>query len=109
MGFRVRSIDVNGTPQQAAGEVATLGALEQVQASGGNDRTKIIGGAVVGAVLGRIFGGSTKATVIGAAAGGAAGTAAARASRSGDACLPQGSTLQLTLARDIVFGRDGPI
>jgi hypothetical protein len=109
IGFHVRSIDVNGVPQQAVGDVATLGALEQVQAPGGNDRNKIIGGAVAGAVLGRIFGGSTKATVIGAAAGGAAGTVAARAGRSSEACLPQGSTLQLTLARDIVMRRDGPI
>jgi hypothetical protein len=105
--FRVRAIDVNGSPRVADGDVATLGAMEKVQASGGNDRTKVIGGAVAGAVLGQIFGRSTKATVIGAAAGAAAGTVAAHASRSTDACLPVGSSLRFTLSRDIVVRHDG--
>ena len=100
--FRVRSVDVNGEPQPVAGDVAVLGTMDKVQTSGGNDRTKVISGAVAGAVLGRIFGGSTKATVIGAAAGAAAGTVAARASQNSDACLPQGSPLRLTITRDIV-------
>jgi hypothetical protein len=103
--FHVRSIDVNGNPRPADGDVASLGSMEKVQASGGNDRTKVIGGAVAGAVLGQIFGRSTKATVIGAAAGAAAGTAAARATRATDACLPQGSPLRFTLSRDIVVRR----
>jgi hypothetical protein len=103
--FHVRSIDVNGNPQPADGDVALLGGMEKVQASGGNDRTKVIGGAIAGAVLGQIFGHSTKATVIGAAAGGAAGAAAAHATRSSDACLPQGSPLRFTLSRDIVVRR----
>ena len=103
--FRVRSIDVGGMPHPADGEVASLGSMEKVQASGGNDRTKVIGGAVAGAVLGQIFGRSTKATVIGAAAGAAAGTAAAHATRSSDACLPSGSPLRLTLSRDLVVRR----
>jgi hypothetical protein len=100
--FRVRSLDVNGEPQSVDGMVATLGPLEKVQAASGNDRTKVIGGAVAGAVLGRIFGGSTKSTVIGAAAGAAAGTAAAHATHTTDACLPVGSALRLTLSRAIV-------
>lgn len=103
--FRVRAIDVNGEPEQVDGDVTTLASLEKVQTAGSNDRTKVIGGVVVGAVLGRIFGHSTKATVIGAAAGAAAGTAAARASRNTDACLPGGSSLQLTLSREIVVHR----
>jgi hypothetical protein len=103
--FHVRSIDVNGNPRPADGDVASLGSMEKVQTSGGNDRTKVIGGAVAGAVLGQIFGRSTKATVIGAAAGAAAGTAAARATRATDACLPQGSPLRFTLSRDIVLRR----
>jgi hypothetical protein len=106
--FRVRSIDVNGEPQQAAGDVANLGTLEGVQSSSGNDRNKVIGGAVAGAVLGRIFGKSTKATVIGAAAGAAAGTVAAKRSQSSDACLPEGSPMRLTLTRDLVV-RHGSI
>lgn len=100
--FRVRSVDVNGEPQPVSGDVAVLGTMDRVQTAGGNDRTKVIGGAVAGAVLGRILGRSTKATVIGAAAGAAAGTVAARASQNSDACLPQGSPLRLTITRDIV-------
>jgi hypothetical protein len=107
--FRVRAIDVNGTSQPVDGNVATLGSLETVQSSSGNDKTKVIGGAIAGAVLGRIFGRSTKATVIGGAAGAAAGAAAAHASRSTDACLPVGSTLQLTLSREIVVQHAGAI
>jgi hypothetical protein len=100
--FRVRSVDVNGEPQPVAGDVAVLGTMEGVATAGGNDRTKVIGGAVAGAILGRILGKSTKATVIGAAAGAAAGTVAARSSQGSDACLPQGSPLRLTITRDIV-------
>ena len=107
--FRVRSIDVNGSPHPAEGDVATLGSLQKVETHTGNDRNKVIGGAVAGAVLGRIFGGSTKATVIGAAAGAAAGTVAGRASQTADACLPEGSALRLTLSRDMVMRRDGAI
>ena len=100
--FRVRSVDVNGEPHPVTGDVAVLGTMEGVATAGGNDRTKVIGGAVAGAILGRILGKSTKATVIGAAAGAAAGTAAARASQGSEACLPQGSPLRLTITRDIV-------
>lgn len=102
ISFRVRSIDVNGEPQPVAGDVAVLASMDKVESSSGNDRTKVIGGAVAGALLGRIFGKSTKATVIGAAAGAAAGSVAARNSQSSDACLPQGSPLRLTITRDIV-------
>jgi hypothetical protein len=103
--FRVRAIDVNGSARQADGDVATLASLEGGRTAGGNERTKVIGGAVAGAVLGQIFGKSTKATVIGAAAGAAAGTAAARTSRTSFACLPEGSALRLTLSRDLVMRR----
>jgi outer membrane biosynthesis protein TonB len=107
--FHVRAIDVNGEPYPADGEVATLGSMETVRSSSGNDRTKVIGGAVAGAVLGKIFGKSTKATVIGGAAGAAAGAAAAKASGSSDACLPEGTALRLTLSREIVVRRDGQL
>ena len=103
--FRVRSIDVNDSARPADGDVETLAALEAAQTSGGNERTKVIGGAVAGAVLGQVFGRSTKSTVIGAAAGAAAGTVAARSSRSSYACLPEGSDLRLTLSRDLVVRR----
>ncbi len=103
--FRVRSVEVNGDPVSATGDVASLGTMTAVNTSSGNDRNKVIGGAVAGAVLGRIFGKSTKATVIGAAAGAAAGTVAAKRSQSSDACLAEGSPMRLTLTRDIVVRR----
>ena len=102
IAFRVRAIDVDGVSRSAEGEVATLGPLEAVTTSAGNERNRVVGGAVVGAVLGRILGRSTRATVIGAATGAAAGTVAARRGESKDACLPDGSALQLTLSRDLV-------
>lgn len=107
--FRVRAIDVDGVPRAANGDVVTLGALEPVAGPSGNERSKVIGGAVAGAILGRILGGSTRATVIGGAAGAAAGTVAARRGQSTDACLPNGSPLQLTLSRDLVVPRAGAI
>lgn len=109
IAFRVRAIDVDGVARPADGDVATLGSLEPVQTASGNERTKVIGGAVAGAVLGRIFGHSTKATVIGAATGAAAGTVAARRSVTSDACLPNGSPLRLTLSRDLAVRRVGAI
>ena len=104
--FHVRAIDVDGQPYPADGEVATLSQMETERVSGGNDRTKVVGGAVAGAVLGRILGKSTKATVIGAAAGAAAGTAAARRSQGSEACIAVGSSIQLTLSREIVMRRE---
>ena len=107
--FHVRAIDVNGEPYPADGEVATLSEMETVRVSGGSDRTKVVGGAVAGAVLGRIFGKSTKATVIGAAAGAAAGTAAAKRAQGSEACIAAGSSIQLTLSREIVMRREGKL
>lgn len=109
INFRVRAIDVDGVARPADGDVATLGGLQPVQTASGDERTKVIGGAVAGAVLGRIFGHSTKATVIGAATGAAAGTVAARRSVTTDACLPNGSPLRLTLSRDLAVRRAGAI
>lgn len=107
--FRVRAIDVDGVARAAQGDVATLGALEPVHTSSGNERTKVIGGAVAGAILGRILGGSTRATVIGGAAGAAAGTVAAQRGGSSDACLPNGSAMRLTLSHDLQVPRSGAL
>jgi hypothetical protein len=105
--FHVRAIDVNGQSYPGEGDVATLSQMETERVSGGSDRTKVVGGAAAGAVLGRILGRSTKATVIGAAAGAAAGGAAAKRSQRAQACLAAGSSLQLTLSRDLVMRREG--
>ena len=107
--FHVRAIDVNGEPLPADGEVTTLGQMQVVRVSKGNDRTKVVGGAIAGAVLGGMIGKNTKGTVIGAAAGAAAGTAAAKRSQRSEACLPEGSELTLTLSREIVVRREGSL
>ena len=107
--FHVRAIDVDGAPYPADGEVATLSQMETERVSRGSDRTKVVGGAVAGALLGRILGKSTKATVIGAAAGAAAGTAAAKRSEGSEACLAAGSSIQLTLSRELVVRREGKL
>lgn len=107
--FHVRAIDVSGESRPGEGDVATLGQMETVRVSGGSDRTKVVGGAIAGAVLGRVLGGGTKGTVIGAAAGAAAGSAAGKRSQGTEACLPEGSALQLTLSREIVVRRDGQL
>jgi hypothetical protein len=107
--FHVRAIDVNGQSYPGEGEVATLSQMETERLSGGSDRTKVVGGAVAGAILGQILGRSTKATVIGAAAGAAAGTAAAKHSEKSQACLAAGSSLELTLSREIVMRREAKL
>ena len=107
--FHVRAIDVDGSAYPVDGNLATLGTMEPSRVSSGSDRTKVVGGAVACAVLGRILGRGTKGAVIGAAAGAAAGGAAARASRSSDACLPDGSPLSLTLSRELAVRRPGQI
>ena len=105
IAFRVRSVDVNGEARPTSGDVSSSGTLQRIGESGTSDRNKVIGGAVAGAVLGKIFGHSTKATVIGGAAGAAAGAAAASRSGAADACLPAGSSLSLTINRDIIATR----
>jgi hypothetical protein len=107
--FHVRAIDVNGESYPGEGQVATLSQMETERVSGGSDRTKVVGGAVAGAVLGSILGKSTKGAVIGAAAGAVAGTAASKRSGNTQACLAAGSSLQLTLSREIVMRRDGQL
>ena len=105
--FHVRAIDVNGESYPGEGEVTTLSQMETERTVGGSDRRKVVGGAVAGAVLGTILGKSAKGTVIGAAAGAAAGSAA-RSSNT-RACLAAGSSLQLTLSREIVMRREGKL
>ena len=107
--FHVRAIDVNGESYPGEGTVTTLSQMETERVSGGGDRRKVVGGAVAGAVLGSIFGKSTKAAVIGAAAGAAAGTAAGQRSGNTQGCLAEGSSLQLTLSREIVMRREGKL
>jgi hypothetical protein len=53
----------------------------------GQDRGKVIKGAIAGAILGRVLGGGAKGAVIGAAAGAATGAATAAASTQHQLCV----------------------
>ena len=96
--FRVKSITANDVTYPIAGDVVPTGTLEKRRVdTGGSDKKKVIGGAIIGAVIGRVAGGDTRGAVIGAAAGAAAGTAAAKASARYEACVPAGAPLRLTI------------
>jgi uncharacterized protein YcfJ len=77
--------------------------MTERRVSEGNDKAKVIGGAVAGAILGKVLGGSGKSTAVGAAAGAAAGTIAAARSGNVDRCLPAGSTITVTLSSPLVL------
>lgn len=97
--FRVKSITTNGETHPIAGEVVPTGILERRRVeSGGSDKKKVIGGAILGAVIGRVAGGDTRGAVIGAAAGAAVGTAAAGATSRYETCVPAGAQLRLVIA-----------
>ncbi len=100
--FRIRSISVDGSTYPVTGAVASLGTLEKTsQSKSGDDKKKVIGGAIAGAVLGQVLGKDTRSTVIGAAAGAAVGTVAARRATKYAGCLPAQSALRLTLSEPI--------
>ncbi len=100
--FRIRSITANGVTHAVTGDVVPTGTLEKRRIdTGGADKKKVIGGAILGAVLGRVAGGDAKGTVIGAAAGAAVGAAAAGASARYETCVPAGAPLRLTIGAPI--------
>jgi hypothetical protein len=102
-GFRVKSVQVAGDLVAVQGSVRSDGTMTERRVSDGNDKTKVIGGAVAGAILGKVLGGSGKSTAVGAAAGAAAGTIAAARSGKVDRCLPAGSTITVTLSSPLVL------
>ena len=102
-GFRVKSVQVAGDLVAVQGTVRTDGTMTERRVSDGNDKAKVIGGAVAGAILGKVLGGSGKSTAAGAAAGAAAGTIAAARSGTMNRCLPAGSTITVTLSSPLVL------
>ncbi|HEX6050845.1 MAG TPA: hypothetical protein VFZ21_16315 [Gemmatimonadaceae bacterium] len=97
--FRVKSITANGETHPIAGEVVPTGTLERRRVdSGGSDKKKVIGGAILGAIVGRVAGGDTRGAVVGAAAGAAVGAAAAGATSRYETCVPAGAELRLVTA-----------
>ncbi len=102
--FRLRGVQVHGDFVPAEGAVSVGDATTTERSvSGGNDKGKVITGAVAGAILGRILGGGAKGAVIGAAGGAAAGTVAAQRSRVAERCLAAGATISVTLSAPLVL------
>lgn len=103
--FRVTSVAVGDESYPASGGVTATGQFERAasQRNAASDRKKVIGGAIAGAILGQMMGKDTRSTVIGAAAGAAAGTAAAKMGDRGEACLPAGTALRITLDQAVVM------
>lgn len=107
--FRLRGVQVHGDFVPAEGSVAVSDATTTERSvSGGNDKGKVITGAVAGAILGRILGGGAKGAVIGAAGGAAAGTVAAQRSRVSERCLSAGATITVTLSAPLVLPPPAP-
>ncbi|MBY0489648.1 MAG: hypothetical protein K2R93_07375 [Gemmatimonadaceae bacterium] len=107
--FRLRGVQVHGDFVPAEGSVAVNDATTTERSvSGGNDKGKVITGAVAGAILGRILGGGAKGAVIGAAGGAAAGTVAAQRSRVAERCLAAGATISVTLSAPLVLPTSAP-
>ena len=102
-GFRVKAVQVAGDLVTVQGGVRADGAMTERRVSEGNDKAKVVGGAVAGAILGKVLGGGTKGAVVGAAAGGAAGTIAASRSGKVERCLPAGSSVTITLSSPLVL------
>jgi uncharacterized protein YcfJ len=102
-GFRVKSVQVAGDLVAVQGNVRADGTMTERRVSDGNDKAKVIGGAVAGAILGRVLGGGGKGTAVGAAAGAATGTIAAARSGKVDRCLPAGSAITVTLSSPLVL------
>ncbi len=103
--FRVTSVAVGDESYPASGGVTATGQLERAASprNAASDRKKVSGGAIAGAILGQMMGKDTRSTVIGAAAGAAAGTAAAKMGDRGEACLPAGTALRITLDQAVVM------
>jgi hypothetical protein len=104
IALRVKSVVVNDKTYPVSGDVTPLAPLDKTKiADGGTDKTKVVGGAIAGAILGQMIGHNTKGTLIGAAAGAATGAAVGHNSEQWAACLPAGAPLRLTLSSPIVM------
>jgi hypothetical protein len=105
--FRVLSISIEGELLPVTATAAIESELSNARVSGGNDKAKIIGGAIAGAIAGRILGGDTKGAVIGAAGGAAAGTVAAKRGGTTERCLAAGGTVRVVLTEPLLTNGTG--
>ena len=102
MGFRVKSISVNGKDYPLDSRITAIQAVQE-RSSRSKDAQKVVGGAVVGAIIGQIIGKDTKGTVIGAATGAAAGTVVAMATSEYEGCVPDKGNITIALNAPLVI------
>ncbi len=105
--FRVKSVSIEGELYPITASAQVNSELEGRRVSGGSDKKKVIGGAILGAILGQMIGKDTKGTVIGAAGGAAAGAAAARATGTSERCLPAGGLVRVVLEQPLIMTGPG--
>ncbi|MCU0633255.1 MAG: hypothetical protein MUE41_00165 [Gemmatimonadaceae bacterium] len=96
--LRARAISIAGTSVPIDGSASAEGASETQRVASGDDKGKVVRGAIIGAIAGRILGGSTRGAVIGAAGGAAVGTAQAMKGGGSEKCLAPGATVRTVLA-----------
>jgi hypothetical protein len=106
--FRVKGVQVNGQLVPVTGSVTSTAETTSRRISGGGDKGKVIGGAILGAIVGRVLGGGTRGTIIGAAGGAAAGTVMAERNATVEHCLPAGAAITVTLATPLVLTGSAP-
>jgi hypothetical protein len=104
--FLARGVSLGDTFVPLVADVPPVAAAAERQAvasPAGQDRGKVIRGAVVGAILGRVLGGGgAKGTVIGAAAGAAAGAATAASSARYQLCVAPNVAVRARLVQPLV-------
>jgi hypothetical protein len=106
--FRPIAVQVDGVLLPVEGAVAADGVASERRVAQGNDKAKVIGGAIAGAVIGKVLGGGTRGAVIGAAGGAAAGTIAANRSATSERCLAAGAVVTVTLSAPLVLATRAP-
>jgi hypothetical protein len=103
VALRVRAISVQGTSVPLEGTTTAEGTRESARVPNGDDKGKVVRGAIIGAIAGRILGGGSKGAIIGAAGGAAVGTAQAMKGAGSESCLSPGATVRVTLASSVTL------
>ena len=103
VALRVRAISVQGTSVPLDGTTTAEGTRESARVPNGDDKGKVVRGAIIGAIAGRILGGGSKGAIIGAAGGAAVGTAQAMKGAGTESCLSPGATVRVTLASSVAL------
>ena len=96
----MKSISFSGHTYLLTSDV-TYTELEKVRRKSSVSKSKVAGGAAIGAVAGGVLGGNPATTVLGAAAGGLAGAAIGRPRVSQDQCVPDGGRIQIKLTEPL--------